>query len=164
MKRKEQAVHFPSFAAEDQNDMALSALVKERYDAALKSGDLLFFPGDINRKNAKGMEVIRNNFAARSSIHIDCLLNPTKQFEITYAPALAEKPRLEMPQSEDGKKVKVNPFLPPNPALHVKDLDEHRVLLNKFCVTPHHILVVTKGQEQWVIRISLITVLKEIVL
>lgn len=69
-----------------------------------------------------------------------------------------------MPQSEDGKKVKVNPFLPPNPALHVKDLDEHRVLLNKFCVTPHHILVVTKGQEQWVIRISLITVLKEIVL
>lgn len=45
-----------------------------------------------------------------------------------------------------------NPFLPYEPALYVCDLlDQHVCLLNKYCVTDHHLLVVTKeyrSQEQ----------------
>ncbi|MFH1810394.1 MAG: DUF4922 domain-containing protein [Pseudomonadota bacterium] len=47
----------------------------------------------------------------------------------------------------------VNPFLPHDPALWVADLSPtHHVLLNKFFVVPHHLLLVTRAfapQEQW---------------
>ncbi|KAI7871304.1 ATP adenylyltransferase-domain-containing protein [Spinellus fusiger] len=37
-----------------------------------------------------------------------------------------------------------NPFLSPSPSLIVQERKEHRILLNKFCVVPQHILLVTK--------------------
>lgn len=41
---------------------------------------------------------------------------------------------------------RVNPFLPHDPALFVEDASEHhKILLNKFCIVPHHFLIVTKG-------------------
>jgi ATP adenylyltransferase len=59
------------------------------------------------------------------------------------APALNNKPTAEKKEGEE----KPNPFLNPNPALVVKELDQHLVLLNKFSVIPEHILLVTKGKD-----------------
>ncbi|KAI8146036.1 ATP adenylyltransferase-domain-containing protein [Fennellomyces sp. T-0311] len=99
--------------------MTLPSLIQEKYDAALKSKDLFFFETTQVKKNVHGVE-----------------------FEITYAPSLANKP--SGAPAEENKKIKVNPFLPPHPALHVMDFDEHSIVLNKFCVVPHHVIVVTK--------------------
>ncbi|KAF7731004.1 bifunctional AP-4-A phosphorylase/ADP sulfurylase [Apophysomyces ossiformis] len=98
----------------------LAELVEQRFNEALASGNLLYFPGSISKKDVQGM-----------------------QFEITFVPSLAKKP---VSKSDDNpvKAEKRNPFLPPDPALVVKELEEHRILLNKFSVVPHHILIVTK--------------------
>ncbi|KAI9490847.1 ATP adenylyltransferase-domain-containing protein [Zychaea mexicana] len=100
--------------------MTLHNQIQEKYDAALNSKELLFFETTKVLKEVDGLK-----------------------FEITYAPSLAKKPSSD-PTMEEKKKIKVNPFLPPNPALFVQDLDEHSVVLNKFCIVPHHIIVVTK--------------------
>lgn len=43
----------------------------------------------------------------------------------------------------------VNPFLPYDDALWVTHLsDTHTLLLNKFNIVPHHVLVVTRAFEQ----------------
>jgi hypothetical protein len=56
-------------------------------------------------------------------------------------------PKVDRPSTPVVKKVeKVNPFLPHTPALYITDAsEEHKVLLNKFCIVPRHFLVVTKG-------------------
>lgn len=42
---------------------------------------------------------------------------------------------------------KTNPFLPHSPALYVTDAgEEHKIILNKFCIVPRHFLIVTKGK------------------
>jgi ATP adenylyltransferase len=55
---------------------------------------------------------------------------------------------LSKPKADDLKEAtsSTDPFEKPNPALHISDLAEHRLLLNKFCVVPHHLLVVTKSE------------------
>ncbi|KAK3804947.1 MAG: hypothetical protein J3Q66DRAFT_131530 [Benniella sp.] len=108
------------------------------YDAALKSGELIFTPSE----NYKTKE---------TEYQIEC--------EISYAPALAKKPqgilltvemdndpKVDRPSTPVVKKVeKVNPFLPHTPALYITDAsEEHKVLLNKFCIVPRHFLIVTK--------------------
>ncbi|KAF9356617.1 bifunctional AP-4-A phosphorylase/ADP sulfurylase [Mortierella sp. NVP85] len=108
------------------------------YGAALKSGELIFTPSE----NYKTKE---------TEYQIEC--------EISYAPALAKKPqgilltvemddypKVDRPSTPVVKKVeKVNPFLPHTPALYITDAsEEHKVLLNKFCIVPRHFLVVTK--------------------
>ncbi|KAF9355431.1 bifunctional AP-4-A phosphorylase/ADP sulfurylase [Mortierella sp. AD094] len=108
------------------------------YDAALKSGDLIFTASEIITSK-------------ETEYDIEC--------EICYAPALAKKPHgilpvvesdpnpaLHRPSTPIVKAVeKVNPFLPHAPALYVTDAsEEHKVLLNKFCIVPRHFLVITK--------------------
>ncbi|KAI8598320.1 hypothetical protein EDD21DRAFT_382844 [Dissophora ornata] len=108
------------------------------YDAALKSGQLIF----TSSETVKSKETEYN---------IDC--------DICYAPALAKKPhgilltveadprpKLDRPSTPVIQKVeKANPFLPHTPALYVADAsEEHKILLNKFCIVPRHFLVVTK--------------------
>ncbi|KAG0244394.1 hypothetical protein B0O80DRAFT_448981 [Mortierella sp. GBAus27b] len=108
------------------------------YDAALRSGDLIFTPSESFK-------------TSESEYQIEC--------EISYAPALAKKPqgilltveqdhapKLDRPSTPVVRKVeKKNPFLPHDPPLYVTDVsDEHKILLNKFCITPRHFLVVTK--------------------
>ncbi|KAI9008460.1 HIT-like domain-containing protein [Phycomyces nitens] len=95
-----------------------SALIQQKYDAALASKDLLFFEAETVETNARGTK-----------------------FEITCVPSLGNKPKSDKDEKE---KEKVNPFLSPNPKLLVDEKDQHLILLNKFCVVPHHILVVTK--------------------
>ncbi|KAI9311791.1 HIT-like domain-containing protein [Dichotomocladium elegans] len=98
--------------------MTLASVIQQTYDAALQSHDLLFFEATQTPKESNGVK-----------------------FEVTFAPSLAQKPTLN---EDREKKAKVNPFLPPNPALKVKDLEEHSIILNKFCVVPHHLIVITK--------------------
>ncbi|KAG0173765.1 bifunctional AP-4-A phosphorylase/ADP sulfurylase [Apophysomyces sp. BC1015] len=99
----------------------LTELIEQRYNDALKNKDLFYFEGSISKKHVQGME-----------------------FEITFVPSLAKKPTSDDTKQTEPKEKKANPFLPPDPALVVKELDHHRIVLNKFCVVPHHILVVTK--------------------
>lgn len=67
-------------------------------------------------------------------------------YQVTYAPSLQHKPERE-PESEESKdKVKEDPFAKPEPELTVLDncLDDYRLVLNKYPVTPNHLILVTK--------------------
>ncbi|KAF9107256.1 bifunctional AP-4-A phosphorylase/ADP sulfurylase [Mortierella sp. AM989] len=114
------------------------SLLSTTYDAALKSGELIFTASEIIKSK-------------ETEYGIEC--------EICYAPALAEKPQgilpvveldpnpnVDRPSTPIVKAVqRTNPFLPHSPALFVADISkEHKVLLNKFSVVPRHYLIVTK--------------------
>ncbi|GAB5593016.1 bifunctional AP-4-A phosphorylase/ADP sulfurylase [Umbelopsis nana] len=96
----------------------LETLVEEKYLSALQSGNLIFFNTDTETKSEGGIE-----------------------FQIKHAPSLLSKPRADDVKEGTGG---IDPFENPNPALHIADLADHRVLLNKFCVVPNHLLLVTK--------------------
>jgi len=113
--------------------------IPSRFDNALKTGDLFFFPSTIEK-------------------HFEQEI----QYEIRLCPALQHKPALPTPHFsndlidseitlETPKGKKSDPFLPPyNKNLHVGDLkdelsqEEYTVLLNKYSVVPQHFLLVTK--------------------
>ncbi|KAF9537147.1 bifunctional AP-4-A phosphorylase/ADP sulfurylase [Mortierella hygrophila] len=97
------------------------------YDAALLSGNLIFTTSDTQT-------------TTETEYNIEC--------EVCYAPALAKKPQ-GIPPVVEAKShehiERVNPFLPHDPTLFVEDASEHhKILLNKFCIVPHHFLIVTK--------------------
>ncbi|CAO3616247.1 unnamed protein product [Cunninghamella echinulata] len=77
-------------------------------------------------------------------------------FHISYVPSLAKKPGVENKKINNDNEEnlspslqkEVNPFLNPNPNLIVKEYDDYRILLNKFCVVPHHLLIVTKEYQK----------------
>ncbi|CAA7261732.1 unnamed protein product [Cyclocybe aegerita] len=120
---------------------AIVTKIPERFDGALKSGDLLFFPSTVAK-------------------HVDSDV----EYEIRLCPALQHKPALPTPHFDAGasdtgiavqganRKLKTfDPFAPPyNPNLYVADLKDQEteenyvVLLNKFSVVPQHFLLVTK--------------------
>ncbi|KAI6134524.1 ATP adenylyltransferase-domain-containing protein [Pisolithus croceorrhizus] len=106
------------------------------YEAALSSGDLYFFQSETHLKEDIGIE-----------------------FEIRVCPALQKKPEQRDGQILVSQEPSVattgqpDPFAPPYSLnLHVGDLAlddedhtaEYVVLLNKYCVVPHHFLLVTK--------------------
>ena len=116
------------------------------YKSALESGELIFTASETFKSSETEFEV---------------------DFEICYAPALAKKPQgippvvdaeanpnstnvAGTPSTPVVKKIeKANPFLPHSPALFITDAsEEHKILLNKFCIVPRHFLVVTKGKER----------------
>jgi len=127
------------------------------YKSALESGDLIF----------TASETIKS---PETEYDVNC--------EICYAPALANKPHGVLPVVETDPKSKklapvsasapassdlhttlstpvrkavqmTNPFLPHSPALYVADAsEEHKILLNKFCIVPRHFLVITKGEAK----------------
>lgn len=110
----------------------LAGTVKLVYDKALASGELLFTESQVVLLPEQSIEVRFNDY----------LSDLTIQFQVRYAPSLAKKPtKTSIAQADTNP---ANPFLPYNPALHVADLEEHVLLLNKFCVVPHHTLIVTK--------------------
>ncbi|KAK7685175.1 hypothetical protein QCA50_011538 [Cerrena zonata] len=106
-----------------------------KYDKAIESGDLLFFPSTNTTYEENGVE-----------------------FEIRLCPALQKKPSEPTPHfdaEEDAKKVekdsKRDPFAPPyNENLYIGEVideEEHAeyvVLFNKYSVVAHHVLLVTK--------------------
>ncbi|KAF8904429.1 ATP adenylyltransferase-domain-containing protein [Gymnopilus junonius] len=113
--------------------------VPSRFENALKTGDLFFFPSTIEKHTEQEI-----------------------QYEIRLCPALQHKPALPTPHFSDDlidseitdhtpKGKKFDPFLPPyNNNLHVGDLkdevsqEEFAILLNKYSVVPQHFLMVTK--------------------
>jgi len=69
------------------------------------------------------------------------------EFVVRVATALKDKPK-PPPKEGASKKEWRNPFLPYEPDLFVRNLPPHHVLLlNKFNVVDHHLLVVTKEFE-----------------
>ncbi|RIA88439.1 HIT-like domain-containing protein [Glomus cerebriforme] len=98
--------------------------VTETYDRALRRGELYFVKSTI-------VNVTENDI----------------EFEIRFAPSLAKRPTAEQ-TDENHMKHKVDPFAPYNQDLFVQEYGNHIVLLNKFCVVPNHLLVVTKEFEE----------------
>ncbi|GAA5991750.1 hypothetical protein JCM5350_000595 [Sporobolomyces pararoseus] len=109
----------------------LSQKIKQQYAQAIKNGSVLFTESEVVELDDEQTQI---------------------PFEVRFAPALAKKPT----KSDGDKQEKpADPFAPPyQPDLFVaedtvkEDEDdrgeEFAVLLNKFCVTPRHFLLVTK--------------------
>ncbi|CAO3645896.1 unnamed protein product [Mucor fragilis] len=98
---------------------AFAREVQKKFDAAKESKDLISYETTEVEKESGGMNFI-----------------------LSLAPALGEKDNVKQDTKEGEEKP--NPFLNPNPALIVKELDNHIMLLNKFAVSPNHLLIVTK--------------------
>ncbi|KAJ3022061.1 bifunctional AP-4-A phosphorylase/ADP sulfurylase [Thoreauomyces humboldtii] len=75
-----------------------------------------------------------------SSLHRVPCTTGSLDFQVRLAPSLAKKPT---PQHEKQEKP-ANPFLPYDPALFVKEIGDHNLLLNKFSVVRGHVLLTTK--------------------
>ncbi|GAA6032769.1 hypothetical protein JCM8097_000782 [Rhodosporidiobolus ruineniae] len=115
----------------------LAGKLKSTYKAALDHGSVLFTDSEVVELDDEATGI---------------------PFEVRFAPALANKPerKEEQPEaSKDEAKEHFDPFAPP----YQQDLfvvgdtvkedaqdsgEELVVLLNKFCVTPRHFLLVTK--------------------
>ncbi|CAG8458593.1 8568_t:CDS:2 [Scutellospora calospora] len=94
--------------------------IAERYDRALQRGELQYIESEVTHIREKDIEV-----------------------------CLAKKPTGNLgARDEKQQKPKVDPFLPYNQDLFVQEHGKHVILLNKFCVVPCHILVVTKDFEK----------------
>ncbi|ORX49542.1 HIT-like protein [Hesseltinella vesiculosa] len=106
--------------------------IKDTFDNAIQHKRCHFFENEIFIKEDHGIK-----------------------YQINYVPSLAKKavPSTIHESSDKLRSVHqdkpINPFLCPDPALVVKEVDNYRILLNKFCIIPHHLLIVTKEfQEQ----------------
>ncbi|KAJ1974015.1 bifunctional AP-4-A phosphorylase/ADP sulfurylase, partial [Dimargaris xerosporica] len=67
---------------------------------------------------------------------------------VRLAQALLQKPKApKAPTAEDTEAPCTNPFLPPDPALFVAESGNENLVLNKYCVSPYHLLIVTKEYE-----------------
>lgn len=117
----------------DTDLKSLAKEVKSKFDLALKEQDAFFYPSE--------------KVTLQESEHTGVC------WQIRTVPALLKKPKAisedkkekkqEKPQQPQQNKDDV--FAPPYvPNLHVKDLGEHVILLNKFCVVPQHFLMVTR--------------------
>ncbi|KAM3583055.1 bifunctional AP-4-A phosphorylase/ADP sulfurylase [Umbelopsis sp. WA50703] len=95
----------------------LETNIKAKYDSALESRDLYFFETTSETKDVNGVE-----------------------FQLTHAPSLLLKPKPEGVGEQDV----ADPFENPNPALRITEYGDYNLVLNKFCVVPHHFLIVTK--------------------
>ncbi|KAJ1678227.1 hypothetical protein EV182_004513 [Spiromyces aspiralis] len=99
----------------------LDSRVSAVYENAKKSGDLIYYESERHYVESCGI-----------------------RFEVRLVPGLIRKPD-SRPEDTEKKPGFVNPFKPYNPHLHVEDISPtHVLLLNKFCVVPHHSLIVTK--------------------
>ena len=103
-------------------------LVRQQYVAAIEAGDAFFFESDV--RIVRGQNVQR-----------------PVPWQIRIVPALLKKPKAPVSAEEEArpKQNQVDVFAPPYvPNLLVKELDDFTVLLNKYCVLPHHYLLVTR--------------------
>lgn len=114
----------------DSELKTLAASVRKKFDVAISAGDAFFYPSDkisVQESEASGVA-----------------------WQIRTVPALLKKPSDNKGASESKSESKPEQnksdvFAPPYvPNLHVKDVGEHVMLLNKFCVVPQHFLMVTR--------------------
>ncbi|KAH3667759.1 hypothetical protein WICMUC_005291 [Wickerhamomyces mucosus] len=100
-------------------------LIESTYDQAFKSGDIVF--------NESTSEIIEDE-------------ETEIQFNLTLATGLAKKPTPEDSPEQIKRPKDFNPFLNPDPKLTViaNYANKFNILLNKFPITPNHILLTTK--------------------
>ena len=96
-------------------------------------------------------QTLRNALStgALQPIKTDCciLVQGELSFSVRWVSSLALKDRARV-NSVTQRRPDFNPFLPPEPALTVARLgDAHLVVLNKFPVIDHHLLIVTRAFE-----------------
>ncbi|KAJ2447985.1 bifunctional AP-4-A phosphorylase/ADP sulfurylase [Coemansia sp. RSA 2336] len=98
---------------------SLDIRVRQCYTRAVAQGALLFTESTVSKHREHG-----------------------EVFEVRFVPALAKKP-------SSKPKGAANPFLPYDERLHVTELGStHHLLLNKYCVVPHHLLITTAEFRQ----------------
>ncbi|KAJ1913801.1 bifunctional AP-4-A phosphorylase/ADP sulfurylase [Tieghemiomyces parasiticus] len=107
----------------------LATLARLCYERAKVSGALMFTPTTLHINQAAGID-----------------------FEIRLVAALAQKPTKPMNREHGPRPPRVNPFLPYDPELYVTSHQDFHILLNKFCVAPRHLLIVTKGNVANAVR------------
>ncbi|RHZ78615.1 hypothetical protein Glove_158g54 [Diversispora epigaea] len=104
--------------------------INEIYNRALKNGGLLYFENTVINKVENDIE-----------------------FQIRLAPSLAKKPTDNIGKKEiivnpnNANEPKVDPFAPYDQQLFVEEYEKYIILLNKYCIIPKHLLVVTKEYE-----------------
>ena len=82
---------------------------------------------------------------------------PPLSYIVKVARRLREKPKnaSNKPAATREEKTKNNPFLPPDPELYVLQLTPtHSLVLNKFNITPHHVIVITDAFEEQEVPLS----------
>lgn len=115
--------------------------IKDRYDAAQASGTSSFTDTDT--------EVLHERLGSSAS-------SPAVPYIVKIARRLRDKPKnVGKKSASREEKMKNNPFLPPDPDLYVAQLTEtHSLVLNKFNITPHHVIVITDSFEEQEIPLS----------
>ncbi|ORY02322.1 ATP adenylyltransferase [Basidiobolus meristosporus CBS 931.73] len=106
--------------------MSLVEKIQKTHEDSLRKGELVFIETEIESFVEDGVE-----------------------YQLRLVPQLDKKPE-QTAEAVNAEKAatSVNPFLPYNPDLFVTEFEDHVVLLNKFCVVPGHLLVVTKEFER----------------
>ncbi|WFD27482.1 ATP adenylyltransferase [Malassezia nana] len=107
----------------------LRSLVSKQYDTAIAAGDAFFYDSQVNIAKVDGVDNV-------------------VPWHVRNVPALLKKPKAASESQKESEKPQQNPvdvFAPPYvPNLLVQELEEFTVLLNKYCVLPHHFLLVTR--------------------
>ena len=99
--------------------------IPERFDRALKAGDLLFFPSTTTKH-------IESNIEVKCLIKVSAIISDHRylQYEIRLCPALQQKPTVSTPKDAGlaihGNRGKVlDPFAPPyNTNLYVGEMKD----------------------------------------
>ena len=102
--------------------MSLKSLIETRFTTAVCNGHLIFTPTIMHKLIDKGME-----------------------FHVRSSTTLAKKPA-----GSGLSKVKleqVDPFMPPDNNLLVKSLEYRNLVLNKYAISKHHLLITAKDYE-----------------
>ena len=113
----------------------LPALVRDKFDAARKSGALTFYETQVSVLRCHGIPVMFQCKLPLSDAN-------TAQFQVRYSPALANKPKSNKPRDPNEKPF--DPFADPPADLFITRLSTHFLVLNKFPVTPYHFILATK--------------------
>lgn len=107
----------------------LRELVENTYEKAVEDGHVLF-----TKSSSKKLKDS----------------NTGMSYQVTYAPSLQKKPERVLEKESDSESEpaaeRIDPFSKPEPELTVLEdcFDDYRLLLNKYPVTPNHLLLVTK--------------------
>ena len=113
----------------------LPALVRDKFDAAQKSGALTFYETQVSVLRCHEIPVTPQRKRSLSDTN-------TAQFQVRYSPALANKPKSNKPRDPNEKPF--DPFADPPADLFITGLSTHFLVLNKFPVTPYHFILATK--------------------
>ena len=117
----------------DSDLKSLASDVKKQFDVAIAEGDAFFYPSEkITLQESSTTGVL---WQIRT---VPALLKKSQSSSTPAAPQEEEQPKKPTQNKSDV-------FAPPYvPNLLVKELGDHVMLLNKFCVVPQHFLMVTR--------------------